>query len=597
MARVIPLREIAHSRSGEKGNSSMVSVIAYDMADYALIRDQLTVAAVGKVYGAIARGEIVRYEVPAIGALNFVMDEVLEGGRSRTLAFEESGKTLSSLMLTLPMTVPDDYVPRSQRDQGIAIEAGPAGKQGEEHEERDESNESNESNERKIRLGSATAWSRDRFEPALQLVRHGRLDYVCFESMSEVTMSAAQVSREDAATAIAYDPYLVDRLSPILKACKEKGVRIISNQGWLDPVGAAERVKALAEELGVQGLKVAAVSGAVLTDRIADLGLKFLENGQPISAAREAVVSAEVYLGCEGIVRALREGADVVITTRVADACLYLGPLAHEFGWSLDDYTLMARGMVVGHLMECSGQLCGGYFADPGYKDVPGLDNLGSPIAEVSARRIVLSKLPGTGGALTPATCKEQLLYEVGDPSRYMGPDCVTNFGAVTFAQVGRDEVAVHIGPDIGAPAPATLKALVGLREGYMTEEMVIFAGPGAYERARMTRTLLEQRFAAIALRAQELRFDYLGVNGVHREASPPPSCEPYEVILRVALKTDDRREAEKLRKEIDPLAVNGVAGTGKWATTSVGSRVRSVVGLNSCLVPRELIHTEMRFV
>jgi hypothetical protein len=576
--QTVPLREIAHSRSGEKGNSSMVSVIAYDPKDYALLREQVTVEAVRKLYGPIAKGGISRYEVPGIGALNFVMDEVLEGGRSRTLAFEESGKALSSLMLTLPVQVSPDYVGRSGRDQSSPLQSAPpmAG--------------------RSIRIGSATAWSRDRFEPAQDLVDRGRLDYVCFESMSEVTMSAAQVARLDSDSAIAYDPYLVERLAPILAACKAKGIRIVSNQGWLDPQGAARRIRQLAQALGIADLKVAAVSGGELTDRISELGLAYTESGTPVSATRGSIVSAEAYLGCEGIVRALHEGADVVLTTRVADACLYLGPLAYEFGWALDDHEKMARGMIVGHLMECGAQLSGGYFADPGYKEVPGLENLGNPIAEVSEHCITLSKLPGSGGLLTPATCKEQLLYEVGDPSRYLGPDCITNLGAVDFLQSAPDEVTVRIGNGAGQPRPPTLKALVGLREGFMTEEMVIFAGPDAMARARMTHQLLIKRFDAVRLLAQELRFDYLGVNGVHREASPVPACEPYEVILRVALKTTEKAEAEKLRKEIDPLAVNGVSGTGKWATSASGSRVRSVIGLNSCLVPRDLVDTRVTF-
>jgi len=473
--------------------------------------------------------------------------------------------------------VPDGYVGRAARNQDSPPAPGAGARGG-----------------RSVRLGSATAWSRDRFEPALDLVERGKVDYLCFETMSEVTMSAAQVARLDADSTAAYDPYLVARLEPVLAACKAKGIRIISNQGWLDPRGAARRIKELAAQLGIADLKVAAVSGGELSGRIADLGLRYSEDGEPVERSRDRIVSAEAYLGCEGIVRALADGADVVLTTRVADACLYLGPLAFEFGWSLDDHEQMARGMVIGHLMECGAQLSGGYFADPGYKEVPGLERLGNPIAEVSEQAITLSKLPGSGGLLTPATCKEQLLYEVADPSRYLAPDCVTNLGAVDFVQTAPDEVAVLIHGEAGQPRPPTLKALVGLREGYMTEEMVIFAGPGALRRARMTQDILERRFQAIGLDAQELRFDYLGMNAVHREATPAPACEPYEVILRVALKTRERQEAEKLRKEIDPLAVNGVSGTGKWATSASGSRVRSVIGLNSCLVPRELVDMQV---
>jgi hypothetical protein len=251
--------------------------------------------------------------------------------------------------------------------------------------------------------------------------------------------------------------------------------------------------------------------------------------------------------------------------------------------------------MVIGHLMECGSQLSGGYFCDPGYKDVPDLANVGNPIAEVSDDRVLLSKLSHSGGVVSEATCKEQLLYEVGDPANYICPDCIVDFTKVSFKQIGQDLVEAFA-DQAGKPRTPTLKALVGLTEGFMTEEMVIFAGPGALERAKCTQDLLEQRFQKVALQATEIRFDYLGINGVHRESSPAPVHEPYEVILRVAVKTAERSEAEKIRREIDPLAVNGMSATGKWATSAPGSRVRPVVGLSSCLVPRELIQSTVSF-
>lgn len=440
-----------------------------------------------------------------------------------------------------------------------------------------------------VRLGAATGWSRDRFEPALELVLHGGLDYLGFDSMSEVTMSAAQVARLRDPALPGYDPLLEARLAPLLGPARERGVRIVTNQGWLDPQGAARRVVALAREQGLKGLKVAAVSGGILTDRIADMGLDFVESGAPVASRREAIVSAETYLGAAGIVEALAAGADIVITTRVADGCVYLGPLAHEFGWAFDDWHALARGMIIGHLMECGCQVSGGYFADPGYKDVPDLHRVGNPICTVTPTRTVISKLPGTGGLVSTATCKEQLLYEVQDPSAYLCPDVIADLTRVSFAQVGEHQVEVLV-DQAGRPRTDTLKALVGLREGYMTEEMVLFAGPGAMARARLTREILERRFEAVNLNARELRMDFVGLNAVHREASPAPAHEPYEVVLRIALKTDDEREAQKLRREVDPLAVNGAAGTGKWATSAPGSRIAPIVGLDAVLVPRDAI-------
>jgi hypothetical protein len=442
---------------------------------------------------------------------------------------------------------------------------------------------------KRIRLGSATGWSRDRFEPASALVRDGNIDYLCFDSMSEVTMSAAQVARMENGDTVPYDPYLDDRMRPIIKACKEKGIKIITNQGWLDPQAAAERVLAIAREEGVPDLKVAAVSGGLLLDRLEELDLTFIENGERVLASPDKVVSAETYLGAEGIVQALREGADIVITTRVADACVYLGPLAYEFGWDFDDHHLMAKGMIIGHLLECGCQVSGGYFADPGYKEVPDLHDVGNPIVEVTDDRVVISKLPNTGGVVSEATCKEQLLYEVQDPSRYLCPDVIADLTRVTFKQIGKDQVEVFI-DQAGLPKTPTLKALIGLEEGFMTEEMVLFAGPGALERAELTRAILTERFKRVNLVADEIRMDYIGLNAVHRESSSEPAAAPYEVVLRIALKTRTRKEADKLRREVDPLAVNGVSGTGKWATSSPGSRVRPVVGLSSALVPRERV-------
>ncbi|MBO9353455.1 acyclic terpene utilization AtuA family protein [Bordetella petrii] len=437
-----------------------------------------------------------------------------------------------------------------------------------------------------IRLGCGAAWARDRFDHAPDLVARGKLDYLCFDSMSEVTMSAAQVAKMEDASTVPYDPYLVERMRPILQDCKRNGIRIVTNQGWLDPVAAARRLVQLARELGIEGLKVAAVSGGVLHQSIAELGVSFTETGRPVAEARERILSAEVYLGAEGIVQALADGADVVVTTRVADACVYLGPLAHEFGWSFDDCHAMARGMIIGHLMECGTQITGGYFADPGYKDVPDLANVGAPIAEVTEAAAFITKLPGTGGVVSEATCKEQLIYEVQDPSSYFCPDCIADLTRVSFRQAGPDRVEVLV-DRAGRPKTDTLKALIGLDEGFMTEEMVLFAGPGALARAQLTQQILHERFRKIGLRAKEMRMDYVGLNAVHRESTPPAQAEPYEVVLRIAVRTDTRAEADKLRKEVDPLAVNGTYGTGKWSTTSPGSRVRPVVGLSSALVPR----------
>lgn len=441
-----------------------------------------------------------------------------------------------------------------------------------------------------IRLGAATAWSRDRFGPAEVLVQRGALQYLCYEAMSEMTQSEAQVRKLTNPESPGYDPYLEDRLKPVIKDCKDNSVKIISNQGWLEPILAAEKILSIARSQGIDQIKIAAVNGGVLTDRIADMGLRFLETGELISDYRDSIVSAEAYLGAKEIVEALYNGADVVVTGRIADSCLYLGPLAYEFNWSFEDWDSLAKGTIVGHLLECGSQVTGGYFADPGYKDVPGPGELGHPIAEVSENTTYITKAPDTGGIVSTETCKEQLLYEVQDPGNYLCPDLIADFTTVKFKSAGKDKVQIIGGT--GRPIPPTLKVVVGLREGYMAEEMMIFAGPGAMERAELAKSILLERFQQINLKTQETRIDYVGINAVHREATPKTNVMPYEIVLRVAVKTDSRAEAEKLRKEIDPMAVNGPSATGKWAP--MGNRVRPIVGIRSTLVPREEVSTSV---
>jgi len=436
-------------------------------------------------------------------------------------------------------------------------------------------------------MGAATGWSRDRFDPAENLVEFGNIDYICFECMSEVTMSAAQVNRLDNPSEAGYDPYLDKRLRPILRQCIEKKIKIITNQGWLDPSGAARKILEIAKELGIDKIKIVSIDGLSLIDSIQHEDLTFLENGRKASEFKGSIVSAEAYLGAKEIVQALQDGADVVITSRIADSSLYLGPLAFEFDWDFSDSNLIAKGITIGHLMECGAQVCGGYFADPGYKDVLGLSNLGHPICEVSEEKVIITKTDNTGGVVSEDTCKEQLLYEISDPSSYLCPDCIADFTGIKVRKESKDRV--EISGFRGRERPPTLKVLVGVREGYITEEMILYAGPGAMNRAKLAEEILRERFKICKLKAQSIRMDYVGINSIHREATPDwLSQEPYEVILRISVRTNDIKEAQKLRYEVEPMAVNGPAGTGKWAP--MGNRVRPIVGMFSTLICREAV-------
>jgi len=438
-----------------------------------------------------------------------------------------------------------------------------------------------------LRVGAGAAWWGDRIEPAALNAERGRLDYLCFETMAEATVSAAQVRARRDPSFPGYDTYLDDRMRAVLPACMRQGTRIISNQGWINPQGAARRIVELLRELDITGVKVAAVGGSLITDRVLSLAPTILETGAPTQSIAHSLISAEAYLGAAPIVDALAEGAQIVVTGRVADPSLFLAPMVHEFGWDLLDHERVGAGSAIGHLMECGAQVTGGYFADPGLKDVPEPWNLAFPIAEVDAEGgVTLSKVDGTGGMISLQTVKEQMLYEVHDPANYITPDVVVDFTQARIEQLAPDRVRVT--GLTGKPRTPTLKVSMGCTEGFIGEDMFFYAGPGALRRAQLARRILEERLRIVKLDAEEVRIDFLGLNAVHGAATPANAPEPYEVAVRVAARTRSREEAVKVGREVDGMAVSGIAHTGKRVPHQ--ERTREVIGVWSSLVPREQV-------
>jgi hypothetical protein len=446
---------------------------------------------------------------------------------------------------------------------------------------------------RRLRIGSGSAWWGDRVEPAKLNAEKGDLDYLCFETMAEATVSAAQVRARRDSSFAGYDTYLDDRMKAVLPGCLKRGTKIISNQGWINPDGAAQRVSHWLRQFGASGIKVAAVSGSLITDRVLELTDTILENGKPTASLQNSLVSAEVYLGAEPIVAALRGGAQVVITGRAADPSLFMAPMMFEFGWDPLDHVRVGRGNGIGHLMECGSQVTGGYFSDPGFKDVPEPWNLAFPIAEVEEDgSAVITKVSGTGGAINLMTVKEQLLYEVHDPANYLTPDVVVDFTTAQLQEIGPDRVRVaKLG---GKPRTSTLKVSIGCLEGFIGEDMFFYAGPGALRRAQLAKRVLEERFKIVDLKAEEIRIDFLGLNAIHGEAAPKDLPEPYEIAVRVAARTKTREEAMKVGREVDGMAVSGIGMTGKRVPHQ--DRTREVIGVWSSLVPRDKIETKIAF-
>ena len=432
-----------------------------------------------------------------------------------------------------------------------------------------------------IRIGCGAGFSGDRIEPAVELATKGDLDYLVFECLAERTVGLAQQAKARDPRR-GYDPLLEERMEAVLPACVAAGVRIVTNMGAANPTAAAELVRGIARRHGGRQLSVATVAGDDVLDIVRAWGGIVAETGERVADLGDRLISANAYIGAEPIVAALASGADIVITGRVADPSLFVGPLAYEFGWAADDWAALGRGTLVGHLLECAGQITGGYFADPGVKEVEGLSRLGFPLAEVPFDGpIVITKVAGSGGQVTPATCKEQLLYEIHDPARYLTPDVEADFSCVRIAEVGRDRVEVDGAK--GLHRPDELKVSLGVRDGYIGEGQISYAGGGALARARLAAHTVGERLRAVGLDDRDIRSDLIGVNALHGSTArkdPPP-----EVRLRVVARAPSFDVACRVGREVEALYTNGPAG-GAGATTST----REVLSIVSTFLPRSVV-------
>ncbi len=441
-------------------------------------------------------------------------------------------------------------------------------------------------------IGCAAGFSGDRTDaaaPVVQaLIASGQPAVLIFETLAERTLALAQIARR-ANPEAGYEPLLVDLLTPVLADCLQHHIRIVSNFGAANPMAAARRIQALAESLGTRAPRIAVVYGddlgtpahrAVLTEALGE---------RMPDQSTTPIVSANAYTGAQAIADALRAGADIVVAGRVADPALALGPALAHYGWAMDDWDRLARATMAGHLLECGAQVCGGYFADPGFKDVPGMAHLGYPIAEIDADgHCAITKPVGTGGRIDERTVKEQLLYELHDPASYLTPDVVADITHATVREVGLDRVRLE--GVRGHPRPATLKVNVCSETGWFAEGEISYAGARAEARARLAGQVLRERMDGLAA----LRVDLIGVTSVFGddasqwfETSTAEAHEARDVRLRVALQHRDRAVAERLVREVTAMYCCGPAGGG-----GIRTAVRPRLGTVSCLVPREAVTT-----
>ncbi|WP_422026628.1 acyclic terpene utilization AtuA family protein [Roseovarius sp.] len=437
-----------------------------------------------------------------------------------------------------------------------------------------------------IRIGAGAGFQGDRLPPAVDLAERGKLDYLVFECLGERTIALAQQARSKDPSG-GFDPLLERRMRAVMPACAKNGTKIVTNMGAANPMGAAQLTARIARELGLSGLKVAAVTGDDVLDRIGDFVLD--ETGAPAADLGDRLVSANAYVGIDGLVSALAAGADVVICGRASDPTLFLAPLVYEFGWARDDWKRLGQGVLVGHLLECAAQITGGYFADPGVKDVPDLAAIGQPLAEVDADgNATITKLPGTGGRITRATCIEQLLYEIHDPARYLQPDVVADFSGVDFHDLGADRIGVNGAG--GHPATGQFKVSVGYRDGWIGEGQISYAGANCVARGQLAVDTVRARLAPHRAEIFEERGELIGVNSIWQEAHG--NASPPEVRLRYAARCADPETARRVAEEVEGLYLAGPAGGGGATGT-----VREVLAIASTLMPATTINADVEIL
>jgi Acyclic terpene utilisation family protein AtuA len=452
------------------------------------------------------------------------------------------------------------------------------------------------SDRRTVRIAAGQGFWGDWLEAPVRQVTGGPIDYLMMDYLAEVTMSIMQKQKSrDSRAGYARD--FVPLMERILPDVVEKGIRVTSNAGGVNPRGCAEAVLEAARRLDLGGkVKVGLVSGDDILWRLDELiarghAMADLETGQPLSSVRDRVLSANVYLGMAPIVEALRGGANVVVTGRVTDTGLTLGPMFHEFGWSPDDWDKVAAGTVAGHIIECGAQASGGNLLR-GWRGVRGLENPGFPIVEASSDgSFVVTKHPRTGGVVSVASVTEQLVYEMGDPASYITPDGVADFTTIRLKQAGRDRVRVT--GIQGGPRTPMLKVSIAYFYGYKAVGTLVYSWPEAYDKARAADRIIRRRLADLGLEFEQILTEFVGVDATHGHLSGDPGPDLPEVQLRIGVRARERAPVERFTREIAPLVLTGPPSVTGFA----GGRpaVEEVVAYWPALIDRREIEPHVR--
>jgi hypothetical protein len=442
-----------------------------------------------------------------------------------------------------------------------------------------------------IRIANGQGFWGDWLEAPVRLVEDGPIDFLVLDYLAEVTMSILQKQRqENPSLGYARDfPPLIGRLA---KKIKERRIRVVANAGGVNPAACARAVLAAAP-----GLKVAVVHGDDVFDRIDDFldkgyEMRDMDTGAAISTIRKQILSANAYIGAFPLAEALDTGADVVIAGRSTDTALTLAPMVHTFGWKADDWDRLAAGTIAGHIIECGAQ-CSGGNCQVDWEHIPDMADVGYPIIEAEADgSFVVTKHAGTGGRVHSDTVKEQLLYELGDPTNYITPDCTANFTSIQLKDAGKDRV--HVSGIRGGHRPPTLKLSISYTDGWKAIGTLVYSWPRAVEKARAADAIVRARLSALGLQFDEIYTELFGLNACNGPAAPP-NVDPPEIQLRIGVRGPDRKMVDRFTRELVPLVLNGPPGA-----TGFGEGrppVREIVAYWSALIPREEISTRVEVI
>ena len=438
----------------------------------------------------------------------------------------------------------------------------------------------------KIRIASGQGFWGDLIDAPMNQATGGPVDYIMMDYLAEVTMSILQKQKlKDSRFGYARDiPALMERMLPVIK---EKGIKVITNGGGVNPTACRDAIFEVAKKLNIKDLKIGVVLGDNILDNVDELvnrgvELKNMETGESVKTVQDKVLSANVYFGAAPVVECLKQGADIVITGRVTDTGLTLAPMIYEFGWDMNDFDLMAAGTVAGHILECGGQASGGNFCGD-WKSIPDLARIGFPIAEAYPNgEVIITKHENTGGRVSVDTVSEQLVYEIGNPRDYITPDCIADFTSIHLEDAGENRVRVYNIKDL--TATPFYKVSMSYSDGYSASGSLTYSWPEALEKAEAADKILRIRLDDLGLKFDEVRSEFQGYNACHGPIAKKID-DPNEVVLRFSVRSHDKNSVERFGKELAPLILTGPPGVTGFA----GGRPKpsDVVAYWPALIPK----------